>query len=114
MKYKLGVYGRLFGIRVSYYAIGPPVVEVSELAPIGHLHGSSACLRDAARAVMIRFRSDRILFTGTLEPDDMVECVDPQVNLTIRRNQAEKIQKAFRRFQARGDPCLKMPPLWTI
>ncbi len=114
MKYKLAVYGRLFGIRVSYYNIGPPVVEVSEMAPAGHLCAGDAGRRDAARAVMIRFRGDRILFTGTLEPGDMVECVDPLVDATIRRHQAAKIQKAFRRFQAMGEPLLTMPPLWTI
>jgi hypothetical protein len=114
MKYKLGLYGRLFGIRVSYYDIGPPVVEVSELAPAGHLHDGDACRRDASRAVMIRFRGDRILFTGTLEPGEMVECVDERVEATIKRHQAAKIQKAFRRFQDMGEPRLTMPPLWTI
>ena len=113
MKYKLGVYGRLFGIRVSYYDVGPPVVEISELAPSGHVFGDVR-RQDASRAVMIRFRGDRILFTGTLEPDDMVECVDPLVDSTIRRHQAAKIQKAFRRFQTMGEPRLTMPPLWTI
>lgn len=113
MKFKLGVYGRLFGIRVSYYDIGPPVVEISEMAPSGHLD-EVVLRRDAFRAVMIRFRGDAILFTGTLEPDEMVECVDERVETTIRLHQAAKIQKAFRRFQAMGEPRLTMPPLWTI
>lgn len=113
MKYKLGLYSRLFGIRVSYYSVGPPVAEISEMAPSGHLHGG-VLRRDAERAVMIRFRADRILFTGTLEPGDLVECVDERVDETIRRHQAAMIQKAFRRFQAKGEPYLTMPPLWTI
>lgn len=112
MKYKLGVYGRLFGIRVSYYDIGPPVVEVSELAPVQAW--STSGRREPNRAVIIRFREDRILFTGTLEEDDMLECADPRVELTIRRHHAVKLQRAFRRFQARGEPALTMPPLWTI
>lgn len=93
-----------YGVRVTYLAHGPPVVDVSQPCDLGH----AVAVVDrpgAVAAKMIRFRGDKILFSAVL---------DDAGNLTslpegLREWSAAVIQRAYRRRLALGDPYLPMP-----
>ncbi len=101
LRNSLEVLSRHYGVRVTVTTRGPPIVDVSMPAAVGHAEnvterpGTVGCR-------MVRFRGDRVLFSVAQDDADKL--------VTVLEWSARVIQAAYRRHAGRGDPFLPCPP----
>ena len=103
-----------YGARVTHYADGPAVAEISMPLAAGHVRDDRPLSQDPGSAFisMVRFDPDRIVLVGALDGEGRLECTSDAVMDVIKRNSAATVQRSFRRFLRLGEPYLTMPPLW--
>ena len=113
MRYILSSYLMHFGVRVTHYASGPPVAEISKPLEAGHFIDGEPPSPDAVHASMVRFDARQILMTGELDEDGGLVCTSSLVERVLHERSAIALQRGFRRFLRAGTPVLPMPPLWV-